>query len=116
MNIETFAKMRALQEASTVGNQHLIDHFLDGEQGDELRAELKLKRIQFDTNAGLFDKLEQVCNLLDCSKRIFLEMAVIEAIQKAESAFMQTYESEMGEEYGTRAQIDVVGTPVEVTK
>jgi hypothetical protein len=114
MNIEMFSKMRALQEVSAAGNQHLIDHFLDGEQGDELRTELKLKRIQFDTNAGLVEKLEQVCNLLDCSKRIFLEMAVIEAIQKAESTFMQTYHSEMGEEYGTRVGFEVVGiTPVE---
>jgi hypothetical protein len=116
MNIETFAKMRALQEASTSGNQHLIDHFLDGEQGDELRAELKLKRIQFDTNAGLCDKLEQTCNLLDCSKRVFLEMAVIEAIQKAEKTFMETYESEMGQEYGVRVDFEAVGVPVEVTK
>lgn len=116
MNIATFARMKALLQASTEGNQHLIDHFLEGEQGDQLRAELKLKRIQFDTHAGLADKLEQVCNLLDCSKRVFLEMAVIEAVQKAIDTFHKTYEDETGTEFGTRIGIDSEGNEVEVTK
>ena len=110
MNIETFSKMRALLEASTEGNQRLIDHFLDGEQGDELRAEMKLKRIQFDTHSVLFDKLEDTCILLDCSKRVFLEMAVIEAIQKANATFFETYETETGSEYGTRTWVAADGT------
>jgi response regulator of citrate/malate metabolism len=116
MNIETFSQMKALVQASTEGNQHLIDHFLEGEQGDELRAELKLKRIQFDTHAGLADKLEEVCNLLDCSKRVFLEMAVIEAVQKAMDTFFKTYKAEAGCEFGTRVGIDSDGNEVEVTK
>ena len=116
MNIESFSQMKALLHASTEGNQHLIDHFLEGEQGDEIRAELKLKRIQFDTHAGIADKLDQVCNLLDCSKRVFLEMAVIEAIEKANSSFFKTYELETGCEFGTRVGIDSDGNEVEVTK
>lgn len=116
MNIETFAKMHALLEASTEGNQGLLDHFLEGEQGDKLREELKLKRIQFDTQAGLFDKLEQTCNLLDCSKRVFLEMAVIEAIQKANDSFFKTYEDETGHEYGTRTGVAANGDVIEVSK
>jgi hypothetical protein len=116
MNIETFSQMKALVQASTEGNQHLIDHFLEGEQGDELRAELKLKRIQFDTHAGLADRLEQVCNLLDCSKRVFLEMAVIEAVQKASDIYFKTYKEETGSDFGFRIGIDSEGNEIEVTK
>ena len=116
MNIESFSQMKALLQASTEGNQHLIDHFLEGEQGDQLRSELKLKRIQFDTHAGLADKLEQVCNLLDCSKRVFLEMAVIEAVQKAGQTFFKTYRDETGSEFGFRVGVDAEGNEVEVSK
>lgn len=112
MNIETFAKMRALQQVSESGNQGLIDHFLAGAQGDELRAELKLKRIQFDTSSVLADKLDEVCNLLDCSKRVFLEMAVFEAITSAQKTFHQTYEDEMGLDHVTRAGFDAVSVKV----
>jgi hypothetical protein len=116
MNIEKFSQMKALFQASTEGNQHLVDHFLSGDQGDQLRAELKLKRIQFDTHAGIADKLEQVCNLLDCSKRVFLEMAVIEALEKASDTFFKTYKEETGAEFGYRVGIDSEGNEVEVTK
>lgn len=115
MNIEKFSQMKALLQASTEGNQSLIDHFLSGEQGDQLRAELKLKRIQFDTHAGIADKLDQVCNLLDCSKRVFLEMAVIEALEKASDTFFKTYEDETGGEFGTRVGIAADGTEIEVS-
>ena len=117
MNIETFAKMRALQEVHTSGNQSLLDHFLSGDQASELRETLKLKRIQFDTNPALFEKLEQICGLLDCSKREFLEMAVVDAIKNAEQSFSETYQAETGEQFGTRMSIEIGDAlPVEVTK
>ena len=116
MNIESYSQMKALLQVTTEGNQHLFERFLEGEQGDQLRAELKLKRIQFDTHAGLADKLEEVCNLLDCSKRVFLEMAVIEAVDKAMSTFFKTYELETGAEFGYRMGITAEGVEVEVTK
>lgn len=116
MNIEKFSQMKALLQASTEGNQLLIDHFLSGDQGDQLRAELKLKRIQFDTHAGIADKLDEVCNLLDCSKRVFLEMAVIEALEKASDMFFKTYKDETGADFGYRVGVDAEGNEVEVTK
>lgn len=118
MNIETFAKMRALQEVHTSGNPSLLDHFLSGDQANEVRETLKLKRIQFDTNPALFEKLEDTCQLLDCSKREFLEMAVVDAIKNAERSFSETYKAETGEQYGTRMgfEMDPDALPVEVTK
>ena len=119
MNIETFAKMRALQEVHTSGNQSLLDHFLSGDQANEVRETLKLKRIQFDTNPMLFDKLEEVCGLLDCSKREFLEMAVVDAIKNAERSFSETYKAETGEQFGTTMAVQGIAPdelPYEVTK
>jgi hypothetical protein len=116
MNIEKFSQMKALLQASTEGNQSLLDHFLSGEQGDQVRTELKLKRIQFDTHAGLADKLEELCNLLDCSKRVFLEMAVIEAVQKASDTYFKTYKDETGSDFGFRVGVDADGNSVEVSK
>lgn len=91
MKLSQFTTMRGYQQADQFGNPKLVDHFLNGEQGDELRSELKLKRIQFDTSAQLADKLENVCNLLDCSKRVFLEMVVWEAIEAAELKFGEAF-------------------------
>ena len=41
--------MRGYQQAAQFGNPKFLDHFLDSEQGDQIRQDLKLKRIQFDT-------------------------------------------------------------------
>lgn len=117
MNIETFAKMRALQEVHTSGNSSLLDYFLSGDQEAEARETLKLKRIQFDTNPALFEKLEELCELLDCSKREFLEMAVVDAIKNAERSYSETYKAETGEQYVTRVNVEIGDSlPVEVTK
>lgn len=123
MKLETFSTMRALQALHTSANSGLLDHFLNSSQGDELRETLKLRRIQFDTHPGLSDELETICNLLDCSKREFLEMAVIDAISKAQKVFFSTYKNEAGHDYGTpdpdfkpvsdvtSVGIEAVGTP-----
>lgn len=116
MNIETYSQMKALLQASTEGNQRLVERLLEGEQADEACAQLKFKRIQFDSHAGLTEQLEEVCNLLDCTKREFLEMAVYEAVHRARETFFKTYQNETGCEYGTRVGYDSEGNEVEVTK
>lgn len=83
----------------------MVDHFLNGEQGDQIREELKLKRIQFDTAPQLADRLESVCSLLNCSKREFLELAVSEAIDQAEYVFMAAFKDAHGQDF-----MDVYGT------
>jgi hypothetical protein len=100
MNIDKFAEMRALQETITSSNQEFFDACLKGPEGDSIRSELNLKRIQFDTLPHLYERLEQVCALLDCSKRVFLEMVISEGITTAEQSFHETFEREMGREYG----------------
>jgi hypothetical protein len=99
MNLENFSKMRGLQLAHTSANTALLDHVLSSEQGDEIREKLLTKRIQFDTTLQLFEELESVCSLLECSKREFLEMAVVEALNKARSVFENTFKESTGQEF-----------------
>lgn len=96
MKLAQFTTMAGYLQASQFNNQRLVDHFLDGDQGDQIRSEMKLKRIQFDTSPDLAEKLESVCSLLDCSKRVFLEMAVREAIEAAEAQFDDAFKDAFG--------------------
>lgn len=97
MNLETFAKMRALEAAYTSHNTRLLDHVLRGDEAEQVREAFKLKRIQFDASPELFERLENTCAALDCSKREFLDMAVVDAIEKAQRVFSETYKAETGE-------------------
>lgn len=101
MNIENFAKMRAFQMAHTAGNPALLDHFLEGDQGDEVREKILTKRLQFDTTPELYSKVEQLCTLLECSKREFLEMAVSDALAKAWVVFEDSFKEASGQEFTT---------------
>jgi hypothetical protein len=99
MNLNQFAQMRGFQHAHSTGGDFLIDIALNGEQGDEFRETLKLKRIQFDTVPQLSDDLENVCALLECSKREFLELAVRDAINRAGEVFMDSYKDATGRDF-----------------
>jgi hypothetical protein len=99
MNLKQFAQMRGFQHAHSTGGDLLIDSALNGEQGDEIRDTLKLKRIQFDTVPQLSDDLENVCALLECSKREFLELAVRDAINRAGEVFMDSFKEATGREF-----------------
>jgi hypothetical protein len=96
MNLDQFTTMRGYQLAATRNGSQIIDAMLDGEQGDTLREGLKLKRIQFDTSPLLWEKLENICHTLDCSKRQFLEMAISEAIYRADQNFQKAFEEAAG--------------------
>ena len=96
MKLNQFAAMRGFESARAVAGTALIDHFAQGEQGGELREKFLNKRIQFDTHAVLFDELEKVCSMLDCSKREFLEIVVAEGCQKAQQVFAESFEQAGG--------------------
>lgn len=96
MNLKQFATMRAFERARTASNSSFIDHILEGDQGEELREKFLTKRLQFDTHPILYSEVEKVCSLLDCSKREFLEMAVAEAVQKAQVVFEESFEEAGG--------------------
>jgi hypothetical protein len=90
--------MRAMQYAYQSRNPKLLDAILAGQV--KVEGEVKLKRVQFDTSFELSDRLDQVANLLDVSRREFLETALVDAIQRAEQAFHGTFKDVTGEEFG----------------
>ena len=100
MNLENYVKMRGLERAHISSNSDFLEHLLQGDQGERIKSEVLTKRLQFDTVPELYAKVESVCAMLDCSKRQFLEMAVVDAINKAESVFAETYKQASGRELG----------------
>ena len=67
MSPENFARMRGLQAAYTSSNSRVLDYPDFARQLDG-----KLKRIQFDTFLEFSESLDNICNLLDTSRREFL--------------------------------------------
>ena len=51
--------------------------------------------------SDLYAEVERVCALLSCSKRRFLEMAVLSALDKSEQIFMETFHEAHGQEFTT---------------
>lgn len=108
MKLEYFAQMRALESAYVSTNQSFVDHLLnaDEREGGKLRQELRIKRVQFDAAEALVTELDSVCNLLDVSKRQFLEGAVWEAIERAKGAFFATLDR-VGADAGDQRQVQL---------
>lgn len=94
--------MRGMEFAHNQVQNPLIDAMLnDPETGAQVREQIQIKRIQFDTSLILADKLDAVCSLLNCSKREFLQMAVMDAVEQAEAVFCDSYKDVTGREFGT---------------
>lgn len=100
MKLDQFAQYSAFKTARESQNAGFFESILSSSQGDELREQLSLKRLQFDTHPQIYSRVESVCALLECSKREFLEMAVWEACEKAEAVFGATYKDATGHEFG----------------
>jgi predicted ribosome quality control (RQC) complex YloA/Tae2 family protein len=98
VDIETLAKMRAMERAYVSGNPQLMDLVADGTV--KVEGDLKLKRVQFDTSYALSEKLDEIAGLLEVSRREFLEKALCDALAKAEAAFLATYEEVAHEPFG----------------
>jgi hypothetical protein len=92
MSPENFARMRGLQAAYTSSPLDIPDiaRQLDG----------KLKRVQFDTLPQFSEALDNICGLLDTTRREFLERAMMDAIGRAEAAFLAAYKDATGQDYG----------------
>jgi hypothetical protein len=95
MTLDQYTTMRGYQQAETFTGSTLVD-LLIADQGEQAPEALKLKRIQFDTTPALNARLESVCQLLSCTKRHFLEMAISEAIQRADANFQKAFHEAAG--------------------
>lgn len=71
-------KLKAL--TSGENNRRLIDSMIDKE-GVELPV--SMRQMCAKVSVQLHDDLEQVCQLLDMTKRMFIESAVIDALDRA---------------------------------
>lgn len=99
MNVENLAKMRAMQYARDFGNPRLVDMALtDPDRDPELTS--KVKRIQFDAPQEMSARLDQVANMLDVSRREFLESALGDALDRAEGVFFTTFKEVAGYAFG----------------
>lgn len=96
--IDQLAVFAGLQSARISANADITDHLMSQ---DGVAEKLGLKRIQFEATPTLYDSLEGICSLLDCSKREFLQAAVIDAIRDAEAKFLATFEEATGRGFGT---------------
>jgi poly-D-alanine transfer protein DltD len=71
-------KLKALTHG--VNNGRLVDHLIEQNETPELR------QMCAKVHPSLIDRLDQVTNLLDMSKREFIEAAVSDALARAEEA------------------------------
>lgn len=83
MDLYSLIQHKALDELYKRGNYGLMDHFL---RDPETAEQLKLKKLQFDVHPELFSDVEDVCQLLDMSKREFLTAATLQAVKLAQEA------------------------------
>lgn len=82
MDFQSLIRYKALHQCYSGVNSALVDQAM-GQMTEAEKAEFKLKKLQFDVSAQLFDQVESVCQLLDMSKREFLESAVSDAVKRA---------------------------------
>lgn len=95
--IDEIATFAGLNSARLSRNADFAEAFL---QRSDVQEQLGMKRVQFETFPQLYERLENVCSLLDVSKREFLESALVDAIADAETKFHAVYEEAAGREFG----------------
>ena len=84
MHFDQFIQYRAL--AFKFEDFKAVDHALEN---PEVVERLKLRTVCTGIAPSVFDDLECLCNLLEISKRRFAELALIEAIEKANFILQQ---------------------------
>lgn len=79
--IDALVTEKSLSLIATSGNRDFLDLVLDG----PIDANLPLKNVCAKVSSELSDEIDKVCDLLNISKRQFLEAAFLEALSKAHS-------------------------------
>jgi hypothetical protein len=62
----------------------ILDLVLDSESGEEIKTAFKMKNVCAQLGEPLIQRLENTLGILDMSKREFLELAIIEALDKVD--------------------------------
>jgi hypothetical protein len=78
MNLEELIQLQVLKHKASSVPGRILDKMMEsGEYPGEVR------QMCAKVSAKLYDELDQVCGLLDMSKRQFIEAAVIDAVDRA---------------------------------
>ena len=77
---ERFVTQKAMDFVTNVQIEKLTDYLIESGQADP-----QMKNLCTKVSIPLSDKIDNLCAILDISKRKFCEAAFIEAIEKAES-------------------------------
>lgn len=86
MNFHETVQLQALRLKQTNTNaMNEVGEALIAQAVAQNSDSLPLKNICAHISQQLFERVEQCCNTLDISKRRFVEMALIEALDKAEA-------------------------------
>lgn len=83
MTFDDLIRYKALNLKYIASGSNLLDLVDKGQSG--IAAEIPMKNVCAMITQQLFDDLTNTCGLLDISKRVFIESAIIEALKKAES-------------------------------
>ncbi len=107
MNLENLAKLRAMEQAYlSSGAGRLVDMVLDD---PDMRPK-GMKRVQFDTSSVLKERLEGLCGLLNVSQREFLETALVDALDLAETTYFKTFRDVAGFDFGDASESEPAST------
>jgi hypothetical protein len=82
MNFDELIRYKALHLKYTSANLGFVDLLLDPKQTG-VTGNMHMKNVCAMIHQNLFDQLSETCALLDISKRSFIEMALIEALNRA---------------------------------
>jgi hypothetical protein len=85
MTLDEVIRYKALHLKYVSGNQGLTDMLAEG----KFEHNVPMKNVCAMVTHALFDDLTATCALLDISKRLFIEAALVEALQKAENILEQ---------------------------
>lgn len=86
MNFQETIQLQALKlKQSTKGNGEVGDALIDMAMKQDPTLGGLTRNICAHVSVQLFERVEQCCSMLDLSKRRFVEMALSEALDRAEA-------------------------------
>lgn len=94
MNLDDLIQLQVLKLKATTSGANasrLLDRAIEEGQVPELR------QMCAKVSPQLYEALDNVCGLLDLSKRQFIEYAVAEAVHKAQEALQRSGAMQQGE-------------------
>lgn len=85
MNLDEVLQLQVLKLKATQSGQvfsgRLVDQLIEQGEGE---GKVEVRNMCAKVSPQLYESLEQVCSLLDMTKRQFIEAAVADAVGKAE--------------------------------